>query len=91
MIKRKDFKILSDIHDISLDETKIIELSPGTTIGPKVGDKRRYEIITLLGAGCIGCVYLVKDHENSGKLFVLKVILPHYLNTKEKTEKQTLS
>ncbi|BBM87045.1 serine/threonine protein kinase [Candidatus Uabimicrobium amorphum] len=87
MIKRKDFKILSDIHDISLDETKIIELSPGTTIGPKVGSSRRYEIITLLGTGCIGCVYLVKDHESSGKLFVLKIIIPHHLNTQAKVDK----
>lgn len=84
MIKRKDFRILSDIHDISSAETDVIDFRSGSSIGPKLDSGRRYEIITLIGTGSLGCVYLVKDHEHSGQLYALKVIHPCNLDTQEK-------
>ena len=82
MAKQQDFKLLAKINDIPIEETKIIQLSPGNRLGPK----NRYEIINCIGVGSIGAVYLAKDHQDNQNLLALKILLPNILNSEKKID-----
>ncbi len=73
MPKIKNIHLLAHINEIPWEEAQLLFLQPGNKIGPE----NRYEIVSLLGTGSIGVVYLVKDLENHDNLLALKMILPY--------------
>ncbi|NUM34603.1 MAG: hypothetical protein HUU50_08670 [Candidatus Brocadiae bacterium] len=82
MPKIKNIHLLAHINEIPWEEAQLLFLEPGNHIGPE----NRYEIVSLIGTGSIGVVYLVKDHQNKDKLLTLKMILPYIFEDESKLE-----
>ncbi len=85
MLGKQEFQSLSEIHNISLEELKIVILDSGQRIGPS----QRYEILSLLGTDIMGAVYLIRDLEQFGRLYTLKMLVPQLFQSAE-CQKQLL-
>ncbi len=82
MAKRKNFKVLAQINNISTEEAELLKIEPGTRLGPQ----NRYEIIDFLGCGSISAVYLAKDYQQFEQLVALKMLLPYVFDDEKKLD-----